>query len=263
MESETVSRASRIEPIIKKAGELVLSYFRQVTTFKEKEEGGLLTEADLASERYLIEQLQSLVPGAAIIGEELGYNDGSNDYCWVIDPLDGTTNFVHGLPYFCISVALTYQGVPQFGAVYQPLNQEYFWAERGKGAFLNSTKIQVSQLSNLNQSVIVIGLPYKKEEHFMHLLDLIRMVAPKTFAFRHFGAVALDLAYVAAGRLDGIFFEDLSWWDVAAGMLLIEEAGGMVTDFEGNAIDEHYKTFVAAGSALFNPLRGLLLQKKS
>ncbi len=248
-----------IEAVIKKTGDLVLSYFHQTASYREKETGELVTEADLASERYLIEQLTKLLPGAAVIGEELGYTDGSNDYCWVIDPLDGTTNFIHQLPYFCISVALTYKGEPIFGAVYQPLTKEYFYTLRGQGAFLNGRKIQVSDLSHIDKSVIVIGFPYKKGERFEHMLHLMSEIAPKTFAFRNFGAAALDLAYVAAGRLDAVFFEDLAWWDVAAGMLLIKEAGGITSDFEGNPIDESYKTFLGAGPALYKELQKLIV----
>lgn len=259
MESNLTIVLSQLEPIIKKAGELLLGYFQNITSYEEKEAGGFVTEADLASERYLIEQLQPLIPGAAFIGEELGYNDGSNDYCWVIDPLDGTTNFVRGLPYFCISVALTYKGVPQLGVVYQPIMKEYFWAHRGHGAFLNGNNLRASQLSNLNQSVVAVSFPYKKEKRFEHLLHLLNKVSPKTFGIRHFGAAALDLAYIAAGRLDGIFFEDLAWWDVAAGMLLVQEAGGIVTDFEGKPIDAGFKTFVAAGSDLYKPLSEFLI----
>jgi myo-inositol-1(or 4)-monophosphatase len=247
-----------IESIIRKTGDLVLSYFQKPTSYREKDAGELVTEADLASERYLTEQLTKLLPGSSVIGEELGSNKGSNDYCWVIDPLDGTTNFVHQLPYFCISVALTCKGEPIFGTVYQPLIKEYFYAQRGRGAFLNGKKIQVSNLSHIDKSIVLIGFPYKKEERFKHLLQLTSRIIQKTFAFRHFGAAALDLAYVAAGRVDAVFFEELTWWDVAAGMLLIQEAGGITSDFEGNPINQDYKTFLGASPVLYKQLRELI-----
>jgi len=259
MDWKSLSLPIVIEPIIKKAGELILSYFKRLRSIQEKENGGFVTEADLASEQYLMEQLQPFLPGASFIGEELGKNDGTNDYCWVIDPLDGTTNFMHGLPYFCISISLTLKGIPQFGAVYQPLTNEYFYAERGKGAFLNGKKLQVSTVGQLSKSVVVIGFPYKKEERFKHLLNLMNEIFPKIYAFRNFGAAALDLANVACGRLDGHFFEDLGWWDVAAGTLLVEEAGGIVTDFEGKPIRSDFKTFVTAGPGLHERLRKLLV----
>lgn len=249
-----------IEEVIKKAGDLVLSYFyKPAASYREKDAGELVTEADVVSERYLTEQLTKLLPGASVIGEELGSNKGSTDYCWVIDPLDGTTNFVHKLPFFCISVALTFKGEPILGVVYQPLTKEYFYAHRGNGAFLNGKKIQVSNVCHIDKTIILIGFPYKKGRRFEHLLTLTKEIVPKTFAFRHFGAAALDLAYVAAGRVDAVFFEELTWWDVAAGVLLIQEAGGITSDFEGNPINEDYKTFFGAGPALYKQLQKLII----
>lgn len=261
MDWKALSLPATIEPIIKRAGEIVVSYFRRIIQCKIKKTGGFVTEADLASEQYLTKQLEQVLPGASFIGEELGKNDGCTEYCWVIDPLDGTTNFVHGIPYFCISIALTLKDEPLFGAVYQPLTDEYFYAERGAGAFLNGRRICVSSVEHLHQSIPVIGFPYKKERQFEHLLKLTNEIAPKTYTFRHFGAAALDQAYVACGRLDAVLFEDLGWWDVAAGMLLIEEGGGIVTDYEGKLVDSHYKTFVAAGPHLYTQLKELITSR--
>jgi len=259
MDWKKLSLATSIEPIIKKSGQIVLSYFRRITQFEEKETGGFVTEADLSSEQYLTEELGKLLPGASFIGEEMGNNEGCLDYCWVIDPLDGTTNFVQGIPYFCVSIALTWKDEPLFGAIYQPITDEYFYAQQGNGAYLNGKQICVSRVNSLDQSVPVIGFPYKKDEQFDNLLRLTQRITPKTYAFRHFGAAALDQAYVACGRLDAVFFEDLGWWDVAAGMLLIAEAGGKVTDYEGNQVDSHYKTFLAAGPDLYTQLRDLIV----
>ncbi len=258
MEFEQLSLPTQVESIIKSAGEIILSYFHHVTIHEEKKTGGIVTKADLESEHYLKEQLNELMPGAFFIGEELGNRAGSTDYCWVIDPLDGTTNFVHGIPYFCISIALTFKDVPVFGAIYQPMTKEYFWAQKDKGAFLNDQKITVSTVDSLEQSVPVVGFPYKKERHFDNLLKLIDKIAPKTYAFRHFGAAALDQAYVACGRLDAVLLENLGWWDVAAGMLIISQAGGIVTNYEGKTVDPHYETFIAAGPSLYPQLRALV-----
>lgn len=247
-----------IEQIVRGAGTTLLSYFNTPLTRKEKEAGGFVTEADLASEQYLIDRLQHIIPGAAFWAEESGKDGNDNDYCWVIDPLDGTTNFAHGLPYFCISVALTYRGVPQCGAIYQPLLNEFFYAQDGHGAFLNDIAIHVSRPQGLEECVLVVGLPYREDERFAPSIESIGRIAPHAFAFRHFGAAALDLAYVACGRFDAIFLENLSWWDIAAGILLIQEAGGVVTDFSGKLVRDDYKSCVAASEPIHKVLREML-----
>jgi len=255
--------AVHIDPIIKDAAKIVLSYYQRITNYHEKETGGLVTQADLESEKFLSTALSELVPGSGVFGEESGENDGTNDYTWVIDPLDGTTNFVHGLPYFCISVALTYKGKPQIGVVYNPLTEEYFSAIRGQGAYLNGKKIEMSRTSKVENSLIMIGLPYSRQERFKQMMRIVENISLKVYAFRHFGAAALDQAYLAAGRLDGVVLNELGWWDVAAGILLIEEAGGMVTDFEQNPIDKRYKSFIAAGKELYPQLLELIKSVKS
>jgi len=255
MDWKKLSLSSRIEPIIKKSGDIVLSYFQRITECREKETGGLVTKADLESERYLTEELGKILPGASFIGEETGNRQGCLDYCWVIDPLDGTTNFVRGIPYFCISIALTWKDEPLFGAIFNPLTGEYFYAQKGDGAFLNGKKISVSKIEKLEQAVPVIAFPYKRDKQFKRLLDLTEKIVPQTYAFRHLGAAALDQAYVASGRLDAVLFENLGWWDVAAGMIIISEAGGIVSDYEGNQVDSHYKTFIAAGPNIYKKLR--------
>jgi len=258
-----LSLSEKIKPIIKGAGEIVCLYFQKTFSSEKKKDGSIVTQADLASEQFLTEKLQLLFPEAGIIGEEKGNNGLKSDYFWVIDPLDGTTNFSRGLPYFCVSVALTYKGNSVFGAIYNPLTDECFWAQKGKGAFLNGLKIRVSSISSLKKGVVAVGLPYRQGVPFKGIFEKMGVLAFKSFAFRHFGAIALDLAYVAAGRLDAVCFEGLGWWDVAAGMLLIEEAGGIVTDFKGNQIKEGYTSFLAAGKELYDPLRNLLEMNKS
>jgi len=243
---------SDVAPIIKHAGAIVLSYFHTRLTRTEKLidgiDHGFVTQADLASESYLIEHLAPLIPGASFIAEESGIATGKqHDYCWVIDPLDGTTNFAHGLPYFCISIGLTHNEKPVFGMIYQPLTQELFYATEGKGAFLNGKPIRVSQ-APLEKSLIAIGVPYAKDQAFAHLITSTWPIAQRVYSVRTFGAAALDIAYVASGMLEGALFEELGWWDVAAGMLLVQEAGGQVTDFSGNEIDPDYKSFLATGN---------------
>src|SRR5262249_50711623 len=148
-----------------------------------------------------------------------------------------------GFPYFCISVALTYNDEPVWAGVYQPITKEFFYAAKGKGAFLNEKPIRVSQTDSLKKSIIAIGIPYAKTPEFKQVIKGLDRVAPVTDAIRHMGAAALDQAYVAAGRFDGVFFEQLGWWDIAAGMLLIQEAGGIVTTFEGGKVDRQWVSY--------------------
>lgn len=244
--------AHEIAPIIKEAGKIVLSYFHTNLARTEKIEGGIdhgfVTQADLASEHYLIEQLKKSIPGAAIIAEESGKKAAQgSDYAWVIDPLDGTTNFAHGLPYFCISVGLTYKDQPVFGMIYQPITDELFYATEGKGAYLNGSLMRISS-APMEQSVIAIGLPYAKDQIYANLLESTYAIGSHAYAIRSFGAVALDIAYVSAGRLEGAIFEELGWWDVAAGMVLVTEAGGQVSDFQGKLVTPDYQSFIATGT---------------
>lgn len=247
-----------LEPIVKEAGAVLLSYYDQSLTRREKEQGGFVTQADIKSEQFLIEQLAKVLPEASFWAEE-GGKKGDGAYCWVIDPLDGTTNFAQGIPYFCISVALTYNNVPFVGAIYQPLLDQFFYAQAGKGAFLNGVPIHVSKPESLAKAVVGVGLSYRhiKRKELIHATE---RVANRVYAIRHFGAIALDLAHVAAGKMDGVFFTHLAWWDVAAGMVLVTEAGGKITDFSGKPLTFEYTTCVAGGSLVYNGVMELFLQ---
>ncbi|MFC1842350.1 inositol monophosphatase family protein [Candidatus Dependentiae bacterium] len=238
-----------IEKSIKKAGEILLSFFGNSLSKTNKQGMGFVTQADLASEEFLIEELSKILPGVSFYAEESGIEDNHSDYCFVIDPLDGTTNFAHGIPYFCISVALTYKSEPVLGFVYNPLMHEMFYAQKGKGAFLNDEPISISSLSNFQEAFLAVCIPYEKStEYYKRFIDSIIKVMKGSFAFRHCGAAALDQAYAASGRFDAIFFEDMFWWDFAAGKLLIQEAGGTVSDFQNNPIGPKSRTFIGANS---------------
>lgn len=241
---------NELERILHKAGALLLSYYGKALTRVEKQGNGFVTEADKASEDLLIHELGKLFPQASFFAEESGISGNTNTaYCWVIDPLDGTTNFAHGLPYFCISIALTYHNVPVIGAIYNPIMNEFFYAEQGCGAYLNGTRIRVSSPQFFAQSIVAIGIPYGQEER-MKMIQKLLTLGNKAYAVRHYGAIALDLAYVAAGRYDGLIFDHLKWWDVAAGVVLVTEAGGIVSDFKGKALDPQYTSCIAAGNQL-------------
>lgn len=247
----------QLEAIIKEAGSIVLSYFDKQLIFIEKDQNGFATEADLASEKFLIKQLGLLLPQASFCAEESG-TAGSGEYCWVIDPLDGTTNFAHHVPYFCVSVALTYRDKPIIGAIYQPILNEFFYAQEGKGAYLNGKKISVAPEQELARSMVAVGFPYAKNKQFMDLVGSVQRILPKTSTFRSYGAAALDLAYVAAGRLDAAIFEGFKWWDVAAGVVLVQEASGRATDFEGQEITPSSVSVVAANRQMHEKMRLLL-----
>lgn len=249
----------KVEPIIRKAGDILLSYFRKPLKSETKDVyGSIVTEADLASEQFLIAELGKIMPEAGIFAEESGQNGPQSDYCWVIDPLDGTTNFAHGIDYFCISVALTHHGKPIFGMIYRPITNELFWAQEGCGAYLDGQKITVSFQQTIKEGLFGACLPYGQGEQFEHALRLREKVTRTSYGLRSFGAAALDIALVATGRLDGAFFEDLGWWDVAAGTILVQEAGGIVTDYAGEPIDSEYKTFLAANKTVHKELLGLI-----
>lgn len=253
---DPVVMAQALEPIVRKAGDILLSYYQKNLKCMAKE-SGFVTEADLACERYLIESLRPLIPQAAFYAEESGAA-GSSDYCWVIDPLDGTTNFAHGIPFFCISVALTYQGKPIVGAIYQPLSDEFFLAFEGKGAFLNGKPIRVSTPSTIKTRMVVASSSYLQSTIWEKLARKLRVEDKSSISIRNFGSAALELAYLACGRIDGALFEGLCWWDVAAGCVIIHEAGSKVTDFEGGLITAESTSLVGAGAQIYGQLMALI-----
>jgi myo-inositol-1(or 4)-monophosphatase len=198
-----------------------------------------VTEIDKACEKEIISHLRKAYPDHAILGEEGGEEggDGSNDsdYQWIIDPLDGTTNFIHGIPHYCISVACKFKGRVQHAVIYDPIKREEFTASRGDGAQLNGKRIRVTDKKSMDGALIGTGIPFNgfAFENVDAFLACLKEVAGKTAGIRRAGSAALDLAYVAAGRFDGFWEMNLKEWDIAAGTLLVTEAGGRVSDFKG------------------------------
>ncbi len=219
----------------REAGQILLEKFGRKINVSKKGDINLVTEADLASEKLIIERVKSYYPKHAILAEESGdavLLDGVNTWKWIIDPLDGTTNFAHGYPCFCVTIALEHDGEIVIGVTFDPTRNELFAAERGRGATLNGKTIRVSDTEKLSESLIVTGFPYnfKEKENFArHLTDFLF----HSRGVRRDGSAAIDMAYVACGRFDGFWEEGLNPWDVAAGYLLIEEAGGQVTYYNG------------------------------
>jgi myo-inositol-1(or 4)-monophosphatase len=191
------------------------------------------SEVDRMAEHEIIKVIRTAFPDHAILAEESGEHQG-NDYVWVIDPLDGTTNFLHGFPQYAVSIALKNKNKLELGVIYDPLRDELFTAERGGGAMLNNRKIRVAKHNSMRGALIGTGFPFKKQENLEPYLNMFRAVTQDTAGIRRAGAAALDLAYVACGRLDAYWETGVSEWDIAAGVLLVQEAGGVATDFAFN-----------------------------
>ncbi len=220
------------------AGSLIVRYLDRIDTLNvsTKHMNEFVTEVDREAEAIIIADIRKAYPDHAILAEESGAA-GESTYRWIIDPLDGTTNYVHGFPQFCVSIALEHRGRLEQGVVFDPLRQELFTASRGAGARLDDRRIRVSRRSGLEGALLGTGFPFRGAYDLDTYLQTVRALVPRSAGIRRAGAAALDLAYVAAGRLDGFWEFGLEPWDMAAGVLLIREAGGLVTDADG---DEHY-----------------------
>lgn len=200
---------------------------------ENKGKNDFATEIDRFCEREIISIIKSAYPDHSILAEESGQHDG-NEYQWIIDPLDGTTNFIHGFPQYAVSIALKHKGRLEIGVVFDPLRDELFTAKRGGGAMLNNRRLRVSNLTNMRGALIGTGFPFKVPHHLDAYLEMFRAITLETAGIRRAGSAALDLAYLAAGRLDGFWEIELKEWDMAAGILLVKEAGGVATDFSFN-----------------------------
>ncbi|HEY5993764.1 MAG TPA: inositol monophosphatase family protein [Gallionellaceae bacterium] len=201
-------------------------------TITKKSHADFVSEVDRAAEQAIIETLLGAYPNHAILAEESG-TQGDSEFVWIIDPLDGTTNFLHGVPQYAVSIALQHKGVLSQAVVYDPTRNDLYTASRGRGAFLNERRIRVSKRKELADSLIGTGFPYTRFEHMDAYMAIFKDVMQKTAGLRRPGAASLDLAWTAAGRYDGFFETGLKPWDIAAGALLIQEAGGMVGDLQG------------------------------
>ncbi len=222
----------------RRAGDIIARSVEHVDglTITSKARNDFVSEVDRRAESEIIQIIQKAYPHHGILAEETGAHRAETDtYQWVIDPLDGTTNFLHGFPQFAVSIALLVKGQLDQAVVYDPMSQDLFTASRGGGAQLNSRRIRVTKCNDLEGTLIGTGFPFRKPELIDPYLDTFRAMAPKVADIRRAGSAALDLAYVAAGRLDGFWEFGLSPWDMAAGALLIQEAGGVVSDFGGGS----------------------------
>lgn len=220
----------------REAGKIINRASQDIGALKveTKDTNDFVSEVDRSAEQAIISVLKDAYPTHGFFGEESGKTNTEADSIWIIDPLDGTTNFLHGFPAYCVSIALQERGVLTQAVIYDPVRNDLFTATRGRGAFLNDKRIRVTQRSKLQEALISTGFPFKDFSYFDTYINIFRDMAKKTSGLRRPGSAALDLAYVAAGYADGFFEINLSPWDIAAGALLVQEAGGIVGDFEGN-----------------------------
>lgn len=241
------------------AGRLLRERLGQVQEIRFKGTVNLVTEVDEASERLIVERIRAAFPEHAILSEEGGVSSSAQDarYLWVVDPLDGTTNYAHGYPLFAVSIALVVDGTPELGVVYQPVLDELFLAERGAGAYLNGRRIQVSDQETMIMALLATGFPYDLERRKRALAHFGRFTTI-TRAIRRDGSAALDLCYVAAGRFDGFWEPELAPWDTAAGALIVREAGGVVTDYAGRPLTLDSTSCVASNGRLHQQILDVL-----
>jgi len=232
----------------------------EAVRISQKQVNDFVTEVDHASEATIIETLLTAYPHHAIWAEESGKEHGAqgSDFVWIIDPLDGTTNFIHGFPVYCVSIALAVKGKVEQAVIYDPSRNDLFTATRGRGAYMNERRLRVSKRIDLRQCLISTGFPFRPGDNFNNYLRMMAEVMQRTAGLRRPGAAALDLAYVAAGFTDGFFETGLSPWDVAAGSLLVQEAGGLIGNFTGDSDFLEQKECVAGNPKIYGQLVAIL-----
>jgi len=217
----------------RQAGDIIIRSADSVDTLKItiKSKNDFATEIDKLAEQEIINTLLTAYPDHGVLAEESGYINEDAEYLWIIDPLDGTTNYLHGFPHYAVSIALKHNDIIEQAVIYDPVRQDLFTASRGKGASLNNRRLRVGRQRKIEGAFLGTGFPFKNKKNIEPYLDIFRDIFSSTSGVRRAGAASLDLAYVAAGKLDGFFEIGLKPWDLAAGVLLIQEAGGVVTDF--------------------------------
>ncbi len=228
----------------------------EAVRISQKQVNDFVTEVDHAAEQAIIEMLLTAYPGHGILAEESGSEHGAkdSDYVWIIDPLDGTTNFIHGLPVYCVSIALTVKGKVEQAVVYDPSRNDLFTATKGRGAYMNDRRIRVSKRTRMQECLISTGFPFRPGDDFNAYLRMMGEVMQRTAGLRRPGAAALDLAYVAAGFTDAFFETGLQPWDVAAGSLLVTEAGGLVGNFTGESDFLHQQECLAGSPKIYGQM---------
>jgi myo-inositol-1(or 4)-monophosphatase len=241
-----------------RAGEILKEHFGNLQMVKHKGTIDLVTEADLASEKAIVEIIHTAFPNHSIVAEESGSFQGNPDYCWFIDPLDGTTNYAHNLGLFAVSIAFFYQNEAFVGIVFNPTSEEFFTATKDQGAQLNDLPIGVSNKKTLQESLLVTGFPYNLNTILNPLINRFQNCLSASQGIRRLGSAALDLCYMACGRFDGFWEENLKPWDTAAGVLIAQEAGARVTDFKDRPYHIHRKQILATNGHIHSEMLTLL-----
>lgn len=259
MKSSLKDKASKI---VLKAGKYLKQNSNKITSIKFKGSINLVTNVDHEVEDILIGSLRKEFPEIGFLSEEIGRINPNSDLKWVIDPIDGTTNFAHGFPFYAISVALEKDEIPVFGMVYDPEREELFSAETGRGAFLNGKQIRVTGQKDLKKCLLVTGFSYKLGKSMEENLIHFRHFLTASQAVRRAGAASLDLCYVACGRFDGFWELDLNPWDTAAGWLIVKEAGGEVTTFAGKPYNHYFKEILATNRKIHRQMSAILSRKR-
>jgi myo-inositol-1(or 4)-monophosphatase len=244
----------------REAGKLLMEKFERGIPVEFKGEFDLVTEADRQSEALIVKLIRDQYPDHEILAEEGAYERHSSEFRWIIDPLDGTTNFAHGFPWFAVSIALEVQGILTLGVVHNPYVGELYFAERGVGAFLNERRLQVSSIDTLERALMATGFAYDHKRCKANNYDYFTRFQMAAQACRRPGVASLDLASVAAGRFDGFWEMKLKPWDFAAGILLVEEAGGLVTDFDGRVMTLDAQECMASNQLIHDAMQQILQQ---
>lgn len=241
-----------------RAGEILLNYWGETHTVEKKGAINLVTEADLASENAIIQLIRAVFPDHSVLAEESGVTLGTEAYEWIIDPLDGTTNFAHHLPDFSLSIALAFEGGIVFGVVLNPVTGELFCGTRGQGSSLNGRPIRVSSTKVVGESLLVTGFPYNLQSVIRPLIYRLERCLMAAQGVRRLGSAALDLCYVACGRFDGFWEQNLAPWDTAAGVVIAEEAGARISDFSNGPYGIEKKEILATNGLIHQEMTALL-----
>lgn len=222
-----------IEELARASGRILLSGYGKIKSkdIEEKSRNEFVTHIDVKSEKFIRQRIRDRFPGHTVVGEEEGGEFSKQGFEWIIDPLDGTHNFIHGLPFFCVSLALAENGIVKYGVIFDPVHDELYSAEKGQGCFLNRKKITVSETTDLSKCFLATGYPFRAHDSLDYYLQTFKEIMLNTAAMRRAGSAAMDLCYTAKGTFDGFWELSLKLWDIAAGILIVEEAGGKVSPF--------------------------------
>ena len=246
------SEINVLEKVCNKASKIIIRDFGEIEKLQvsKKGPGDFVTKTDKKVEQIIIEELEKARPGFNILAEEGGTVENKSEYTWIIDPIDGTSNFIHGIPHFSISIGLEKSGELIAGIVFDPIKNEMFYAEKGRGAYLNNSRIRVSSRNKVEDSIALTGCPIIDEDNFKIFLKEHEKMLRKFNKVRNLGSAALDLAYVAAGRAEVFWHKKLNYWDIAAGIIIVKEAGGTITDYKGKEFKYSNKELLATNSRI-------------